>query len=200
MQLCVNRLSEMMSKPRKFGDLRLASTSWTQKLSLRHQEYRDIVRISVNFSCAGGEEKFSIRAGLGFHGGHLIDSWVAPDQVRALSLREAEFHGIVDGQHEGSSRSTCTRGPAEPSTSRSRRFPRQGSGCVPEPKGQTALCRYLIPLLSCVLLVVRFLRRFLVRASHIRRIFVNVIGITRTHLICTVLGLGWECAILLLLV
>ena len=50
-QMCVNRPSEMISKPRKLGNLRLARLArylvGTQKLTLRfnHQEYGDIVRI-----------------------------------------------------------------------------------------------------------------------------------------------------------
>ena len=32
---------------------------------------------------------------------HLLDSWVASDQVRALSSGEAELHGIVDGSARG---------------------------------------------------------------------------------------------------
>ena len=51
-QFCVKRLSEMMTKPRKMGNLRLARLArylvGTQKLVLRfdHQEYGDIVRIT----------------------------------------------------------------------------------------------------------------------------------------------------------
>ena len=50
-QFCTKRLSEMMSKPRKLGNLRLARLArylvGTQKLTLRcdHQGYSDIVRI-----------------------------------------------------------------------------------------------------------------------------------------------------------
>ena len=44
---------------------------------------------------AGSEERGSTHAGLEFHGGHLVDSWVASDQVRALSSGEAEVYGIV---------------------------------------------------------------------------------------------------------
>ena len=64
MQFCVKRLSEMMTKPRKMGNLRLARLArylvGTQMLTLRfdHQEYFDIVRIPV-------EE---------FHGEHL--TWI----------------------------------------------------------------------------------------------------------------------------
>eukprot|EP00971_Amphidinium_carterae_P345712 6486824-Amphidinium_carterae.1 len=34
-------------------------------------------------------------------GKHMIDSWVATDQVRALSSGEAELYGLVDGAARG---------------------------------------------------------------------------------------------------
>ena len=75
----------------------------TQKLTLRfdHQENGDTVKIPVDSDWAGREERYSTHAGLEFHGGHLVDSWVASDQVRALSSREAELHGIFDGPARG---------------------------------------------------------------------------------------------------
>ena len=91
-QFCVKRLSEIMSKPRKLGNLRLARMArylvGTQKLTLRfnHLKYGVIVRISVGSDWAGSEERYSTHAGLEFHGGHLVDSWVASDQVRALEF------------------------------------------------------------------------------------------------------------------
>ena len=106
-QFCVKRLSEMMTKQRKVGNLRLARLArylvGTQKLALRfdHQEYGDIVRISVDPDWAGSEERYSAHAGLEFHGEHLVDSWVVSDQVRALSSGEAELYGIVDGSARG---------------------------------------------------------------------------------------------------
>ena len=96
MQFCVKRLSEM-TKPRKLGNLRLVRLArylvGTQKLTPRfdHQECSDIMRIPVESDWAGSEEHYST------HAGHLVDSWVASDQVRALSSGEAELHGIVDG-------------------------------------------------------------------------------------------------------
>ena len=93
----------MMTKPRKLGNLRLARLArhlaGNEKLVPRsdHQEYGDIVRSAVDSDWAGSEERSSTHAGLEFHGEHLVDSWVASDQVRALSSREAEFYGIVDG-------------------------------------------------------------------------------------------------------
>ena len=66
----------------------------TEKLVLRfdHQEYGDTVRIAADSDWAGCEERYST---------HLVDSWVASDQVRALSVREAELCGIVDGSARG---------------------------------------------------------------------------------------------------
>ena len=108
MQFCVKRLSEMMTKPQKMGNLRLARLArylmGTQMLTLRfdHQEYGDTVRIPVDSDWAGSEERYSTHAGLEFHGGHLVDSWVeSADQVRALSSGEAELYGIVDGSARG---------------------------------------------------------------------------------------------------
>ena len=79
MQFCVKRLGEMMTKPRKLGNLRRASLArylvGTQKLTLRfdHPEYGDIERIPVDSDLAGSEERYSTRAGLEFHGRHLVD-------------------------------------------------------------------------------------------------------------------------------
>ena len=98
----------MMTKPRKLGNLRLARLArdlvGTEKLVLRfdHQEYGDIVRIAVDSDWAGSEERHSTHAGLEFHGEHIVDSWVASDQVRAVSFGEAELYGIVDGSARGS--------------------------------------------------------------------------------------------------
>ena len=92
----------MMTKPRKLGNLRLARLAiclvGTEKLVLRfnHQEYGDTVRIAVDSDWAGSEERCSTHAGLEFHGEHPVASWVASDQVRALSSGEAELDGIVD--------------------------------------------------------------------------------------------------------
>ena len=36
-----------------------------------------------------------------FHGERLVDSWVASDQVPALSSEEAELYGIVDSSARG---------------------------------------------------------------------------------------------------
>ena len=129
-QFCVKRLSERMTKPRKLGNLRLARLArylvGTEKLVLRfdHQEYGDTARIAVDSGWAGSEERYSTHAGLEFHGEHIVDSWVASDQLRALSS------GM--DRHEESSQSTCTRKWDEPSTSTSERTRRLRSGCVPE--------------------------------------------------------------------
>ena len=61
MQFCVKRLSEMMTKPRKLGNLRLARLArylvGTKTLVLRldHQEYGDTLRIAVDSDRAGSE-------------------------------------------------------------------------------------------------------------------------------------------------
>ena len=59
------------------------------------------MRIPVDSDWAGSEERYSTHAGLEFHGGHLVDSWVESDQVRAVSSGEAELHGIVDCSARG---------------------------------------------------------------------------------------------------
>ena len=59
------------------------------------------MRIAVDSDWAGSEERYSTHAGLEFHAERLVDSWVASDQVRALSSGEAEVHGIVDGSARG---------------------------------------------------------------------------------------------------
>ena len=106
-QFCVKKLSEMMTKPRKLGNLRLARLArylvGTEKLVLRfdHQEYGDTVRIAVDSDKAGSEERYSTQTGLEFHGEHLVDSWVASDQVRASSSREPKLYEIVDGSARG---------------------------------------------------------------------------------------------------
>ena len=72
-QFCVKRLSEMMTKPRKLGKLRLARLArylvGTEKLVLRfdHEEYGDTMRIAVDSDWAGSEERSSTHAGLEFH-------------------------------------------------------------------------------------------------------------------------------------
>ena len=130
------RLSEMMTKPRNMGNLRVARLArylvGTHKVTLRfdHQEYGDIVRIPVDSDLAGSEESYSTHAGLEFHGGHLVDSWVASDRVSPEFRRARAPRNR--GWLEESSRSTCTRRWDEPSTSMSRRTRRQRSGCAPE--------------------------------------------------------------------
>ena len=98
-QFCVKKLSEMMTKPRKLGNLRHARLArylvGTEKL------YGDTVRIVVDSDWAGSDERYSTHAGLEFHGEHRVDSWVAPDHVRALSSGEAKLYGIVDGSARG---------------------------------------------------------------------------------------------------
>ena len=102
-QFCVKKLSDMMTKPRKLCNLRFANLArylvGTQKLVLRfdHQEYSDIMRIPVDSDWVGNEERYSTHARLEFHGEHLVDSWVASDQMRTSSSGEAQLYRIVDG-------------------------------------------------------------------------------------------------------
>ena len=64
-QFCVKRLSEMMTKTRKLGNLRLARLArylvGTDKLMLRfdHQKYGDTLGIAVDSEWAGSEERYS---------------------------------------------------------------------------------------------------------------------------------------------
>ena len=94
-QFCVKKMSEMMTKPRKLGNLRHARLArflvGTEKL------YGDTVRIAVDSDWAGSDER---RQGWNSME-NIVDSWVASDQVRALSSGEAELHGIVDGSARG---------------------------------------------------------------------------------------------------
>ena len=68
-QFCVKRLSEMMTKPRKLGNLRLARLArylvGTEKLVLRfdHQDYGDTENCR-RLSWAGSEGRYSTHAGL----------------------------------------------------------------------------------------------------------------------------------------
>ena len=101
MQLCVKRLSAMMSKHRKMGDLRLSRyvevcRKGTQKLSLRfdHLEYGDIVRIPVDSNWSGTEERYSTHAGREFQGGHLVDSWVA-SRVQQYYAERVHLHQVI---------------------------------------------------------------------------------------------------------
>ena len=93
MQFCVKRLSEMMTKPRKMGNLRLARLArylvGTQMLTFRfdHQEYGDTLRIPVDPDWAGSEDLYSTHAGLEFHGGHLVDSWVCIGSSAGVEFR-----------------------------------------------------------------------------------------------------------------
>ena len=139
-QFCVQKLSEMMTTPRKLGNLRLARLAryfvGTEKLVLRfdHQKYGDTVGIAVDSDWAGSEQRYSTHARLEFHGEHLVDSWVASDQVR-LSSGEAELYGIVDGSARGTLHKAHVRGERrweDPSTSTSKRTRRLRSERVPE--------------------------------------------------------------------
>ena len=75
----------------------------TERHELRfdHQEYGNTVRIVVDSAWAGSEERSSTHARLEFYDEHFVDSWIAPDQVRALSSGEAELYGNKDGSARG---------------------------------------------------------------------------------------------------
>ena len=106
-QFCVKRLSEMMTKPRKLCNLRLARLAryfvGTEKAcaQVRSSRVRRHCESCRRSDWAGSEERYSTHAGLEFDGEHLVDSWVEADQVRALSSGEAELDGIVDGSARG---------------------------------------------------------------------------------------------------
>ena len=85
----------MMKKPRKLDQ---SSTCKAGKILCGYsQKYGDTKKIAADSDWAGSEERCSTHTGLEFHGEHLVDSWVASDQVRTLSSQEAELYGIVDG-------------------------------------------------------------------------------------------------------
>ena len=94
-QFCVKRLGEMMTKPRKLGNLRLARLArylvGTEKLVLRfdHQESGGTARIAADSDLAGSEERYSTHAVLEFHGAHLVDKWVASDQSASIEFRRS---------------------------------------------------------------------------------------------------------------
>ena len=58
-------------------------------------------RIPVDSDWAAAPERYSTHAGVEYIGSHVIESWVVPDQIRALSSAEAELYGIVDGSARG---------------------------------------------------------------------------------------------------
>ena len=131
-QFCVKRLSEMMTKPRKLVNLRLARLArhlvGTQKLvlSFDHQEHGDTENCRRPRSgWKRGTLFHARRAGIlwrtsrGFVG--CIRSSASIEFRRSRALRNRE-----------SSQSTCTRRWAEPSTLTSKRARRLRSGCVPE--------------------------------------------------------------------
>ena len=138
-QFCVKRLSEMMTKPRKLGNLRLARLArylvGTEKLVLRfdHQEHGDTARIAVDSDWAGSEERY-------FHARRAGIPWRTSRGfvVCIRSNASIEFRRSRAGstetwtRHEEPSQSTCTRRWDEPSTSTSTRTRRLRSGCVPE--------------------------------------------------------------------
>jgi hypothetical protein len=100
-------LGEQMSTPLRLGDARLERCArylvGCAHLSLvfKHEEEVAASTIHVDSSWADDLDRYSTHAGCEFVGSHLIESWVATDQVRALSTAEAELYGIVDGSARG---------------------------------------------------------------------------------------------------
>ena len=110
LQFACKRLGEQMATPKRMGDLRLARVA----RYLAGDEVRHLAlvfklgeptptrsRIPVDSDWAGHEDRYSTHSGCELIGTHMIDSWVATDQVRALSSAEAELYGIVDGSARG---------------------------------------------------------------------------------------------------
>ena len=138
-QFCVKRLSEMMTKPRKLGNLRLARLArylvGTQKLALRfdHQELRRHCENSRRLRLGGkrGALFHGRRAGIpwstsrGFVG--CIRSSASIEFRRSRAQRNRRRLGTRNLH-----KSTCTRRWDEPSTSTSKLTRRLRSGCVPE--------------------------------------------------------------------
>jgi hypothetical protein len=70
-------------------------------LTFKHEAEVTGSWIPVDSSWADDPDRYSTHAGCEFIGSHLVESWVATDQVRALSTAEAELYGIVDGAARG---------------------------------------------------------------------------------------------------
>ena len=95
-----------MTKRRKLGNLRLARLArflcgYRERSLCSDSIIKSTATLAVDSDWAGSEERYSTLVGLEFHGEHLVDSWVAPDQVRVLSSGEVELYGIVDGSARG---------------------------------------------------------------------------------------------------
>jgi hypothetical protein len=101
-------LSEQMATPLRLGDLRLERLarylSGCPSLALmfvfQQEQFGSKIPVDSNWASEDTERR-STHSGLEFVGLHLIESWVATDQVRSLSSAEAELYGIVDGAARG---------------------------------------------------------------------------------------------------
>jgi hypothetical protein len=107
LQYTAKLLGEQMSSPLRLGNARLERCarylSGYQHLCLLFKHEAQVIGswVPVDSSWADDPDRYSTHAGCEFVGSHLIESWVATDQVRALSTAEAELYGIVDGSARG---------------------------------------------------------------------------------------------------
>jgi hypothetical protein len=107
LQYTAKLLGEQMSSPLRLGNARLERCArylaGYQHLCLLFKHEAEVTGswIPVDSSWADDPDRYSTHAGCEFVGSHLIESWVATDQVRALSTAEAELYGIVDGSARG---------------------------------------------------------------------------------------------------
>ena len=107
LQFTAKLLGEQMSTPTRLGELRLERCARYLAgqghlcLWFPFQKKPTGSEIFVDSNWAEPPDRCSTHAGCEFHGQHLVDSWVATDQVRALSSAEAELYGIVDGAARG---------------------------------------------------------------------------------------------------
>jgi len=100
-------LSELMSKPIRLGFARVErcarylAGSGFLALVFRHEPEPTKTVVIVDSNWSEEPDRYSTHAGCEFLGSHLIESYVAKDQVRSLSSGEAELYGIVDGAARG---------------------------------------------------------------------------------------------------
>ena len=109
LQFCTKRLGEHMSRPLRLGEAfleraaRYLASPERRHLALffAHEPRVQCSRVPVDADWAGREDRYSTHSGVELVGSHMIDSWVATDQVRALSTAESELYGIIDGAARG---------------------------------------------------------------------------------------------------
>ena len=107
LQHAAQTLSELMFRPTRLGIARvercaryLAGSGYLA-LVFRHEPEPSKTVVIVDSNWSEEPDRYSTHAGCEFLGSHLIESYVAKDQVRSLSSGEAEFYGIVDGATRG---------------------------------------------------------------------------------------------------